>query len=62
MTAFSDPQTRSEACRLGASAFFSKPFDLDDLRTAVLNLISWQPGYDADRNSRDGVRGDRGTP
>ena len=39
MTAYSDEKMRSDAERLGASAFFSKPFDLDDLRTAVINLI-----------------------
>lgn len=39
MTAYSDERTRADAHRLGASAFFSKPFDLDDLRTAVINLV-----------------------
>lgn len=39
MTAYSDEKMRSDAERLGASAFFSKPFDLDDLRTAVINLV-----------------------
>lgn len=39
MTAYADEKTRSDAYRLGASAFFSKPFDLDDLRTAVINLV-----------------------
>lgn len=39
MTAFADERIRADAYRLGASAFFAKPFDLDDLRTAVINLI-----------------------
>jgi two-component system response regulator (stage 0 sporulation protein F) len=45
MTAYSDPKTRSDAARLGASAFFAKPFDLDDLRTAVINLIPKRFGH-----------------
>jgi DNA-binding response OmpR family regulator len=39
MTAFGDQQTRRRAERLGA-VIFTKPFDIDDLRTAVLNLIA----------------------
>jgi DNA-binding NtrC family response regulator len=35
MTAFGDLETRAEARRLGAKALFDKPFDVDDLRTAV---------------------------
>ena len=38
MTAFGDESMRTEAQRLGA-VLFDKPFDLDDLRTAVLNLL-----------------------
>jgi DNA-binding response OmpR family regulator len=37
ITAFGDAATHAEAHRLGA-AVFDKPFDLDDLRTAVFNL------------------------
>lgn len=39
ISAFAGDATRAEASRLGASAFFAKPFDLDDLRTAALYLI-----------------------
>jgi CheY-like chemotaxis protein len=39
ITGFGDPQTRAEAARLGVAAIFDKPFDVDDLRTAVLNLV-----------------------
>lgn len=39
ITAFGDTHTHSEAYRLGASAIFDKPFDVDDLCTAVVNLI-----------------------
>jgi DNA-binding response OmpR family regulator len=39
MTAFGDEQTRARAEGLGA-VIFMKPFDMDDLRTAVLNLIA----------------------
>jgi CheY-like chemotaxis protein len=45
MTAYSDLATREEARRLGADAFFAKPFDIDDLMTAVVNMTS--------RDSRD---------
>ena len=38
MTAYSDRETREEARRLGADAFFEKPFDIDDLVTAVVNM------------------------
>ena len=39
-TAFGDPQTHAEARRLGAVAVFDKPFDIDDLRTIVCNLVA----------------------
>lgn len=39
ITAFGDWRTLAEASRLGAAAVFAKPFDVDDLRTAVLNLV-----------------------
>jgi DNA-binding response OmpR family regulator len=38
MTAFGDDETRAEAAQLGA-ILFDKPFAIDDLRTAVLNLL-----------------------
>jgi CheY-like chemotaxis protein len=44
MTAYADLETREEARRLGADAFFAKPFDLDDLTTAVVNMASMPPG------------------
>jgi CheY-like chemotaxis protein len=40
ITAFGDAALHDEAHRLGASAVFDKPFDLDDLTTAVLNFAS----------------------
>jgi DNA-binding NtrC family response regulator len=39
ITGFGDPNTHREAERLGAAAVFDKPFDMDDFRTAVVNLI-----------------------
>lgn len=39
ITAFGDTATHLQAKDLGAVAVFDKPFDLDDLRTAVLNFI-----------------------
>jgi two-component system response regulator (stage 0 sporulation protein F) len=38
MSAFSDI-SRNEATELGADAFFSKPFNLEKLRTTALSLI-----------------------
>ncbi len=38
MTAFGDDETRDRAAQLNA-VLFDKPFDLDDLRTAVLSLV-----------------------
>ena len=35
ITAFGDADLHAEAKRLGAAAVFDKPFDLDDIRTAV---------------------------
>ncbi len=39
ITGYGDREIRREAARLGVAAFFDKPFDLDDLRTAVLNIV-----------------------
>lgn len=39
ITAFGDAETHTKARHLGAVAVFDKPFDLDDLRTAVLNYM-----------------------
>ena len=39
ITAFGDEETHAQARTLGAVAVFNKPFDLDDLRTAVLNYL-----------------------
>jgi two-component system response regulator (stage 0 sporulation protein F) len=38
MSAFADSELRADAKRLGAAAVFEKPFDTDDLRTALLLL------------------------
>lgn len=35
-----DARLQQEAARLGANATFTKPFDVDDLRTVVLNIAS----------------------
>ena len=39
ITAFGSAETHAEAQRLGAAALFDKPFDLDDLRAVVRDLI-----------------------
>lgn len=38
MTAFASAAFRDHADRLGAAAFFTKPLDMDNLRTVVVNL------------------------
>jgi CheY-like chemotaxis protein len=38
ITAFGDEETHNEASRLGATAVFDKPFEVDDLRMAVLHF------------------------
>lgn len=39
ITGFGDLSTHAEALRLGAAAVFDKPFDLDDLCSAVVELV-----------------------
>jgi CheY-like chemotaxis protein len=40
ITAFDDRATQEEARRLGAAAVFRKPFALEDLETAIVNLVA----------------------
>jgi CheY-like chemotaxis protein len=40
ITAFGDAATRRLAAALGAAAVLDKPFDLDDLRMTVLNVLA----------------------
>jgi CheY-like chemotaxis protein len=49
MTAYADLDTREEAVRLGADALFAKPFDIDDLMTAVVNMTASLPRDPKDR-------------
>jgi len=39
ITAFGGEEVREEALRAGAAAVFDKPFDVDDLRAAVAQLL-----------------------
>jgi DNA-binding NtrC family response regulator len=41
MTALQGSEVVRDAERLGACAVFRKPFDLDDLRTAIMNASVW---------------------
>lgn len=40
ITAFGDEDTACQAAAAGATCLFSKPFDLDDIRTAVSILLA----------------------
>jgi DNA-binding response OmpR family regulator len=40
VSAFADEETRGTAESLGVAHVLSKPFDLDDLRTVVLHLLT----------------------
>ena len=42
ITGLASKSVRILAKRLGAMGVFKKPFDLDDLRTAVMNAQRWQ--------------------
>ena len=48
MTAYADRETREEANRLGANALFAKPFDVDDLVLAVVNMMPLPSGSRGD--------------
>jgi CheY-like chemotaxis protein len=57
MTAYADPETREEARRLGADAFFAKPFDIDDLMTVVVNMRPVPPRTERIDGSQDADAG-----
>lgn len=46
ITAFGDPKTHERAKRLGAALVIDKPFDVDELRGAIAELLQkrWQRG------------------
>ena len=48
ISAFVDEDTRHEAYLLGGDVLFSKPFELDDLRTAVASLLETETTDDHD--------------
>ena len=54
MTAFGDEATRAKAGKLGA-VLFDKPFDVDDLRTAVLHLLA-SDSADSQDSQRSSLR------
>ncbi|HEY8088182.1 MAG TPA: response regulator [Polyangiaceae bacterium] len=49
MTVLADPSVYTVARRLGAIGVIHKPFDVDDLRTAVVNAVLGHPGVLAAR-------------
>jgi DNA-binding response OmpR family regulator len=44
ITAFGNEEIDAEARRLGAAGLFAKPFDIDDLRTALRYFLEHEPG------------------
>jgi CheY-like chemotaxis protein len=48
MTAYADDDARAQARLLGADALFAKPFDIDDLMTAVVNLTPMHGAHEHD--------------
>lgn len=63
ITGYGDEATVAEARRHGVSAFFTKPFELDDLRTALLNLVPDEAWLRGGRGAtgKGPVRGRSGT-
>lgn len=51
ITAFGDIRLHEEAAKLGAAVVLDKPFDVDDLRTALLHVI----GNEAGSREREGA-------
>lgn len=49
ITAFGDDEVHEKARELGAIAVFDKPFDVDDLRTAILNFLPTETATDTPR-------------
>jgi len=43
ITGYKEFETLKEASRLGATAIFLKPFEIDDLRTAIFNFLPTEP-------------------
>ena len=43
ITAFGDPMVHQEAMRLGASAVFDKPFDIEEFRVVVRKILGRAP-------------------
>lgn len=39
MSAYDSERLEDEARRVGADIVFAKPFEIDDLRTAVMNVV-----------------------
>jgi DNA-binding response OmpR family regulator len=67
ITAYADATTRAEAHRLGAYAFMEKPFDIDELRSAVQSAVRGpQPRMDrgpaGPRGGAAGARPGEGVP
>ena len=59
ITAFGDVRLHREAAKLGA-VVFDKPFDVDDLRTALLNLTGSEAGSsDSTESSESEARGSK---
>lgn len=44
MTAFGDPKVRAEALQAGATAYFSKPVRMSELKAAVIDALDHKTG------------------
>lgn len=51
ITGFGDSLLHEQALSLGATLVFDKPFDLDDLRNAVMNIMMSTPSSSSDSNA-----------
>jgi DNA-binding NtrC family response regulator len=49
MTAFGDAKTRSEALRCGVRAYFDKPVRMEDLKSAIRDLLDHHASQGTDR-------------
>ena len=62
ITAFGDEETLLSARDLGPAVIFSKPFDIDDLRTAIMCILRSGPSLGVVMGTFDGLLATAGAP